>query len=117
MVGGSKLQVEDEALNTCVIGKELNKSGNTNDFETSRFLGESALKSNENNVGIPSNYVISYGEGKLGLEQEKCIPDSLNDKEKSKIEKATNGRIEDMAQEDFMAGLDNNPISLGGYCV
>ncbi|KAK9003070.1 hypothetical protein V6N11_060641 [Hibiscus sabdariffa] len=109
MVGGSKLQVEDEASNTCVIGKELNKSGNTNDFGTSRFLGESSLKSNENNVEIPGNNVISSGEGKLGLEQEKCIPDSLNDKEKCMAEIVTNGRIEDMAQEDFMVGLDNNP--------
>ncbi|KAK8615670.1 hypothetical protein V6N13_017253 [Hibiscus sabdariffa] len=110
-VAGSKLQVEDETLNTCVIGKERNKSEAANDFGSSRFLGESDLKSNENNVEIPSNNVISSGEGKLGLEQEKCIPDSLNDKEKSKAEKATNGRIEDMAQEVVMVGLDNNPIS------
>ncbi|KAK8647669.1 hypothetical protein V6N13_121398 [Hibiscus sabdariffa] len=111
MVAGSKLQVEDETLNTCVIGKERNKSEAANDFGSSRFLGESDLKSNENNVVIPSNNVISSGEGKLGVEQEKCIPDSSNDKEKGRAEKTTNGRIEDMAQEVVMVGLDNNPIS------
>ncbi|KAK8504726.1 hypothetical protein V6N13_009890 [Hibiscus sabdariffa] len=67
MVAGSKLQVEDETLNTCVIGKERNKSEATDDFRTDRFLGKSVLKSNENNVVIPAIMLFHMGKENLAL--------------------------------------------------